>query len=454
MEATVNFQPGRGNPGNPFFSVPEGPEEPRKGRVYAAIEVPEEPEERGGRGELDEPVYLECIDTAWFEDVQRNYGEDDWLNLYRAAPLSVLELRDYPLPPFPEELQPGDIAWFEFGYSPAGEGEADARIYTSLYSTGAPAKISFHEPRRPGWARGGPCGTGGWLASLSLQSLEAEHFDAINEVLKVTRGDGGVAVYDVGQGACQAMLSGSHGGVPSLYIDFGGGVLGNAKTFPSGYRGFCFTQAPAILLSHWDWDHWSSAHRFPQALDTVWIAPPIPEKPIQQAFAADLHSTRKLLIWGKSAPQSVRRGSIRVERCSGKTVNDSGLAVTVYSGAGRSKNCLLPGDASYRHIPSVLGGESFNAVCITHHGGRLHSRLIPKPKRGARTVCSVGAGNSYKHPFIETLEAHELGGWPMPMTTGFSGSRPSHVLLPWNGGPKLFVGSCHGDFCSVAYVPE
>ena len=106
---------------NSFFVPPgqgegEGERSP-KGRVYAAIEVPE-PDDKSARNQHSdqEPVFLECVDTNWFHSVQRGDLRASWIDIYQTAPLSILELTRYPLPPFPVGARPGDIAWYEFGY--------------------------------------------------------------------------------------------------------------------------------------------------------------------------------------------------------------------------------------------------------------------------------------------------------------------------------------------------
>lgn len=432
---------GSGN-GNNFFLKNFNPDRESRGRIYAAIEVPDNNEDDISNNDSKEPIYLECIDYYWFHRLNEN---DDWLNLYDSAPLSVLELTNYPLPPFPEELKAGDIAWFEFGYSKSNENEGDAIIYFNMFSPGSSVKIEYYEPRSIGWAGNSPCGDDGWLTKSLDFKMETKK--EIKTVLSCVKSDNGVVLYDVGQGACQAVIDDD--GFPSLYIDFGGGVLGNEKTFPTEYNGFCFSQNPAIILSHWDWDHWSSAYRFGNALSAQWIAPSIPQKPVQQAFAAHLYSLGNLAIIADDFPGCLRSGVIRIERCTGKTVNDSGLAVTVFQRKGKSRNCLIPGDSTYKFIPSVLKGEKFSSLCMTHHGGRLHSKVLPKPKQSGKLVCSVGAGNSYRHPFLNTIEAHTSYGWSFPLTTGFAGDRPNHVLLPWGTEPKLFIGRCRGgDFCN------
>src|SRR5579871_3626379 len=66
------------------------------------------------------------------------------------------------------------------------------------------------------------------------------------------------AVYDVGQGNCNAILGGNHfTHHPILYFDMGGGVLNNAHTYPNALGSLCGFMHPPVVLSHWDWDHWS-----------------------------------------------------------------------------------------------------------------------------------------------------------------------------------------------------
>lgn len=227
-------------------------------------------------------------------------------------------------------------------------------------------------------------------------------------------------------------------------------MLTNKKTFPDGFSGFCFTCNPMIILSHWDWDHWSSAQRWPEALDALWLTPPVPLKPIQLAFAAELYERGSLHIWDAAWPGTISAGAVAIERCTGRTTNDSGLAVTLRRKRGSSKNCLLPGDADYACIPSVSAGQSFSALCMTHHGGKLHSSTYPKAKRGAASVLSAGPRNTYCHPLFDTITTHLEHGWGFPIGTAFSGQRPCHVLVPWQGGPQVFQGGCHGGICANA----
>jgi len=48
------------------------------------------------------------------------------------------------------------------------------------------------------------------------------------------------------KGACQAAIDQSMC-IPQLYVDFGGGVLTNRKTFPDDFVGFCVSVRPTHL---------------------------------------------------------------------------------------------------------------------------------------------------------------------------------------------------------------
>lgn len=435
------FQP----PGQQTFDA-----KPEPGRLMAAIEVPDTDEEGAPREPgYVEPTYFECVEFDWY--INQLGDSDSWLDVHQQAPLSVLELTDYSGPKFSQDDEPGDIAWFSFSYEPSNDREANARLYTSLFGAGVSVRITG-EAERMRAPVSGPMSATGWLPAnaeaAAAHATPTAFTRLIDALLPDLSNTGGVAVYDVGQGACQAIVS-KESHLPLAYVDFGGGVLYNKVTFPKDTAGFCFTQRPPVVLSHWDWDHWSSVALFPEALDAHWLTPPVPGTPIQQSLAAALYRLDRLHVWPTAGVNEVRVPGLRIERCTGKTSNDAGLAVTVYSGATGKRNCLLPGDASYRYIPSVAAGEKFSALCMSHHGGRLHSNHYPAAKSRAVAVNSAGPRNSYKHPLLSTVAAHLDAGWPVPATTGFCNQRPCHVLLPWGKPSYLFRGGCHGGHCSV-----
>ncbi|MEX3969705.1 hypothetical protein [Paraburkholderia caribensis] len=429
---------------NGFFRLDGQTKLHKSGDLYAAIEVPARNERRNDAPLHPEPMLFECLDYLWFETVTRNGERLRWSEIFRDAPLAVLELTDYPLD-FPETARPGDILWYKFAYETTAEGEAHGRLYANLFGGGTTVRIGFHELLPPGWPHGGTLGRGGWLTrEIAANSTTNVASAEVRKMLRRIDASGGVAIYDVGQGACQAALDGDRHR-PSLYVDFGGGVMFNRRTYPAALKQFCFSRSPVIVLSHWDWDHWSSAYRDITALSALWLAPPVKEMPIQQAFAADLYTRNRLRIW--HGPQPVETGSVTLERCTGSTSNDSGIAVTFKR---RTRNFLLPGDADYQYIPSVRQDVSFSGLCLTHHGGVLHSDIYPTPKRGHVSVVSSGPRNTYRHPIFATLAAHRKGGWAFPTPTAMSGQRPCHIHVPWGQQPYVYRGGCSRGACAIA----
>jgi hypothetical protein len=426
---------------NRFFSPPgEAPslDEPA-GVLYAAYEVQAEGNPTANLS-ADEPLLFECI-VARKDGLlaPSGWGSPDW------PQLAILEAANLKLHDWPAAAVPGDVVWYTFTYSPAQAGEQSGFVYAGLFAEGVPVHLepgrvrgpSLNQPPRGVLLRK-------HLTKLVQGGLKTE----LKERLNAIDTSGGVIAYDVGQGAAHAALSAKHR--PSVYIDLGGGVIGNTHTFSEEFKGFCFTAKPLIILTHWDWDHWSSALRQPDALDMTWLAPQLRKPlPIQRAFAAELGVRGNLCEWPATTTTPFRGKTLFIEKCSGKTSNDSGLAVTVRR-EGTRKKFLIPGDASYWFIPSVKAGHRFDGLSMTHHGGVLHHKTYPTPKRGAASVLSVGATNSHRHPRLDTLDFHLGKKWRLPLATGFSGQRPSHAYVAWGEQPRLVAGGCLRGACSTA----
>lgn len=435
---------------NDFFSLnaPKRSRVEKTGRVLGAIEVPERDENYGAdeASNPNEPVYFECLDFLWMmvNHREKSLGSDEeWPDdLYLNLPLSVIELADLSfLCTFDfTAAQPGQIVWFLIDYTFVSDRTANAVLYESLYGEGNPIRVDSAyaiSPKKIPFASKSGEVLPPFAISGPLQ---------LNGLLQRVGGfrSSGVAVYDVGQGACQAVLRDSRCAHPGLYVDLGGGVLGNAKTFPPMFASACFSAQPLIVLSHWDWDHWSSAHRFPLSKDCEWLAPPVQDKPVQKTFAAELRMRGKLSLWGDPPGSTIRLGDVELGRCHGQTSNDSGIAAVVSMSEGLDiMHCLLPGDADYRYLPNNYAVRPTWGLVISHHGGRLKSSVLPSADNGAVSVCSVGYGNTYRHPFIATLAAHEEVGWSPAKLTGDSTARPLHVLLTPKLGAVPSQGGCH-----------
>lgn len=443
------FEGGRG-----FFAPPnDNMDGPGRGRVLAAFEVPEEGQ---ADEEATEPLHLECVDAEWFQSRRSHLDLMLSQESSENTPLSVLEFTRTPDWVAPGGV-PGSVTWYQVDYEPTYRSGHDALLYKNLFAAGAPVRVTearraepdprlqpwtprqwdFYEPHRLPYLY--PLKDYLDFAEIIQQQRWVD--SQLGALLRNRNSSKGVAVYDVGQGNWQAILHGKTG-KPFAYVDAGGGVLYNRKTFPKDFKRP--PAVPLVILSHWDWDHWSSAARYRDLLKATWIAPSLSEKPIQRRFAMDIVRRGRLLTLPPGWNGVIEQGCLRLEGCVGKTENDRGISVTAFSRRVTGRTCLLPGDAAYRYIPSLNGVEAgkFDALCMSHHGGRLHSAHYPVPEKHGIAVNSAGPGNTYKHPLFKTLATHKSSGWPMPIQTGLSGSRPCHVYLPWGKGAQLFHGSC------------
>lgn len=426
---------------NRFFSPPgeiQNLEHP-EGVLYAAYEVQAEGDPTAD-GPPVEPLVFECIVAPKNGHTRvTGRGSVNW------PQLAILEAANLKLPEWPAAAGPGDVVWYTFMYFPAQEGAQTGFLYPGLFADGVPVHIDSGKVRGPSLNRPPP---GVVLPGHPTKLVQGALKSQLKQRLNSIDTSGGVIAYDVGQGAAHAALSAHHR--PSVYIDFGGGVTGNTHTFPKEFKGFCFSANPLIILTHWDWDHWSSAIRQPDALHMTWLTPQLTKPlPIQRAFAEQLGALGNLWEWPAITNAPFNGKTLSIEKCTGRTSNDSGLAV-ILRREGTRKKFLIPGDASYGFIPAVKAGCRFDGLSMTHHGGVLHHKVYPTPKRGAAAILSVGAANSHKHPRLDTIDFHLRNAWKLPLATGFSGQRPSHAYVAWGEQPRLVVGGCGRGACSTA----
>lgn len=257
-----------------------------------------------------------------------------------------------------------------------------------------------------------------------------------------------VTVYDVGQGNCNAIWSsdGRPDYVAKLYYDFGGAILQNKFTFPPALRRWCFTANPPVILSHWDWDHWSSQAKDPRVRNMMWLAPRQTIGPTHAAFAASLSNLR---MW-PSGMASYTGGALTIEQCTGAGRNHSGLALIIDH---NNEKMLLPGDARYSAIPSAASPATFTSVCVPHHGADMKSRYVPASASFAhsRAAYSFGAGNTFSHPRQVTETQHHGAGWTqvLTLTTDVRPTQCGHISLHWASQPSPPALPCGRKNCDL-----
>jgi hypothetical protein len=421
-------------------------------RVYARVDRIE-PLEHGVRPEPrpDEPqdwwvrlqrgsavVALDSVDAEWFDRLETDarfsnpdlVDDADWHVLVVFA---VLE--DLP------RVREGD--WLELLLT--GTSSPLVPVFLNLYAAPDWRTLAAANSVLPDRERE-------LIDKTSMDDVDDAEESEIHDALAAVPMPEAAAVYDVGQGNCTAALAGS---MPVLYFDFGGGVLRDLQTFPATLKAFCLTASPVFVLSHWDWDHWSSANRHPPAYDETWIVPR------QGGSLGGAHLTflgrllqraRRLLVWRPTLPR-VRAGAYELLKCTGPSSsrNDSGIALVVERVVdGTAARLLCPGDAGYQRIPG--GSGSFTHVVVPHHGGQTNATSTPAPdgRTCGRLVYSYGPGNSHHHPSSAVQNLHDAS-WGLPKQRRTEDRNPhlGHVHLYWDDGAPASHPGCGGTHCQL-----
>ncbi|MGY4408545.1 beta-lactamase superfamily II metal-dependent hydrolase [Bradyrhizobium sp. LB7.1] len=232
-----------------------------------------------------------------------------------------------------------------------------------------------------------------------------------------------ITALDVGQAACVAFSEGSR---PFGYFDVGAPMFFNQRSFPRPFRHQPATDG-FVILSHWDFDHFALALRYPELERLQWFAPNQPVGPNTALFQRSLGSNLNFIS------SDVDLGTLVLKRCSGtvpRDRNSTGYALGVkLDGAG----ILLPGDADYQWIPPMMA-DKLNRIMMPHHGAA--GSPPPSPEGGADgaiAVVSYGVPNTYRHPNEQQIQAHRLAGWRIRRTAAHgSPARPrgSQLLYP------------------------
>jgi hypothetical protein len=440
---------------NPILYFPKSPDEQLKpsagsGRYYARLSQTETIPAPVSGGLLAAWIF-EAFDAQWFDQNLELPSASDWIEYYERVPVFVLELlvdagqsghfgEFKTIQSFDkDENEPEE--WFSITAIPTegralGEGETPVFIYSNLYQPGIPASLKdIGQPSKEISERLQKTASTAHIPDAKDKDVDT----ALNKIGKIDY----AVVYDVGQGNAIGFCN-SHNSVEA-YLDLGGGVTRNAFTFPSALKNFCFTNRPPIILTHWDFDHWSSAHRDANSLNSTWIAPRQSVGPTHVALMASIMKSGTLCLLSPTFP-SGWRNQFYLEHCTGKGRNHSGLALTLSEKSkGAGDHMLFPGDARYDYIPSFGSAKKYLSVVAPHHGADMKKHLAPTCPTlpASRLVYSFGAGNSFRHPRLATRTDHSTQGWRDPnLTSGAPSyevretasrlrSMLGHVLMAW-----------------------
>lgn len=407
-------------------------------------------------------LLFDAVSAEFFErQAETPRGIRQWARLANDAPIFVIELRDksdsafrdwtkrrgFDLGPRLDEAKAP--IWFRFWQSQNGH---RATVYHNLYQEGRP--LALEGERVPDDL------AQALTAAFTLDADVASQSEIEVALANLTGAIDWIGVYDVGQGGANGLCDGSE--TPLAYFDLGGGVLGNTSTFPAGLlTDVCYVHAPPVVLSHWDWDHWSSGNTFPQAQTLKWIVPNQSLGAVHTTFAAALSTAGNLLVWPPGLPD-VTVGNVTIRKCTHAGRNHSGLALDV-TGPNGELPILLTGDARYTAVPGAVG-RRYTSVIAPHHGADMHSHATPVggTAPGARTAYTYGPGNTFTHPRPVTEQDHHNNGWlhasqgaatPLDRHTATRpGGGLGHIGLTWSAGATLPGHACGQPGCAVGLV--
>lgn len=222
-----------------------------------------------------------------------------------------------------------------------------------------------------------------------------------------------VRVVDVGQASFSAIHTSKQTSSPILgYFDVGEPLFFHHKTFPRVfYERKILPVSGFVVLSHWDFDHYSLAvSKLPKLRNLVWYAPDQPVGPNAARLQALLGTNLTLL----SVPFFCVSRGIELWKGTGSSSNrnDSGYAMRITRAGGP---VLLSGDLPYSMFPAGIGNR-FSAIVVTHHGGAFTGPPPTPLAKGAVAAVSYGIPNRYHHPNALAIGFHQSVGWSIQPT--------------------------------------
>ena len=247
-----------------------------------------------------------------------------------------------------------------------------------------------------------------------------------------------VAVYNVGQGNCNAIVTESN--MPFVYYDVGGGCFQNKRTYPTHFK-LCTSHQPLIILSHWDSDHLITAFYDPALLNLKWLAPKQPLNNTTFKIAHALNQAGNLTLWNNNI-NYIDFSSHRVVKNSGNPNHKNNSGLSLYVNYEMDNYVILPGDAAFYKIGNMPNGCKLIGLVASHHGSRSSISGIPIANHPFMLAYSVGFGNTFRHPNRSATRAYANRHWTNCLDT-----RNGNIIMRQN--PPLMMPPCRNRGCSL-----
>ncbi len=225
-----------------------------------------------------------------------------------------------------------------------------------------------------------------------------------------------VEAIDVGQASFVCI----HDGQKSYaYFDAGLPLWFNAKSMPPSPVFFPPHKQAVIVLSHWDYDHYSAIQKF-ENLGTLRCIAPAGELGPNAGKLAKKMGKR---LWALDHGVKITIGPMKLRWATGPVDDRNNRGIIGIVKLPHQK-ILLTGDASYTFIKSIYW-KNLTGVSIPHHASEhSHSAAhVPAPSHPAIAVTSAGHPNKYGHPSGVTISAHRGNSWNVQVT----GAYPSYA---------------------------
>ena len=246
------------------------------------------------------------------------------------------------------------------------------------------------------------------LDSVFIQDLKAKYFN----------------VHNIGQGSCNTVEFCSSVNVKDrfkLFYDIG--ISKYTKKDPkygrylSTYSSFIFDNYNAVIISHWDQDHYAGLCQDigGNLLRKTWIVPDFAISPNLQRITYIIDNYGTLVRISDSLDGFLyKKDDLFLFKGDGSDKNDMGIILAINS----SKKLVAMGDVSYdcsKFIPIFVPKystekvfEKLDFLIVPHHGANVTGDIIFEPKtdvknsgveRPSDAIISVGYNQSnYGHP--------------------------------------------------------